>query len=53
MLDGNDVMELTEWCKRHYPQYFDKNGEYLYKVDTGNGTMEGTREDTYGVLTSR
>lgn len=54
MLDGNDVMELTEWCKRHYPEYFDKKtGEQLYKVDAGNGTMEGTREDTYGVLTSR
>ena len=54
MIDEEGVMELTNWCSLHYPEYFDKKtGEHLYKLDMNSGTMEGTREDTYGVLTSR
>ena len=49
MLDGNDVMELTAWCRKHYPQYFTDKGERLHKVDTDQGTMK-PEDDTYGVM---
>ena len=52
MLDSNDVMELTAWCRKHYPRYFTDDGERLHKVDTDQGTMR-TEDDTYGVMTSR
>lgn len=52
MLDSDDVMELTEWCRRHYPMYFNDAGERLHKVDGDQGTMR-SEDDTYGVMTSR
>jgi len=46
------VMCLNDWLKQFYPDYYDKDGNRLYRIDADEGTMR-TEDDTYGIMTSR